>query len=403
MQCSDSPEAEKADDLTIVVEADRSRIESRLADIQKETEKLNVEKKKLAEERSELEVKLLSTLKDAGSPTAKIGGDSLERFEGLFEERSAAILAAIEKGGSPKETRELLDSLKQELRQRDDARDQQERENEERLLRLVEAEKNTQIHDLFLEMKSRFAARAKALEAREQRMVELLTAMQEDDGAEQTRELLAEMRLDMKKREEAFRARETELLAASTHDDVRMVLGEMAARLSAIEKHLAEERVWRTLRAPASASGEPKAKRREDAHESVKIELASQGTRKPPTVKLGEKKAERIHDVLGLGGGAKVGLDAAAIESVVRLRRRDLQYCHEVEQRRQPKLAGKVIVSATVAADGRVTRVNVSQNSTGSESLGQCMIQKIKRWRFPEPGQGSTVVKIPWIIIAGQD
>jgi TonB family protein len=222
--------------------------------------------------------------------------------------------------------------------------------------------------------------------------------MQQDDGAEMTRELLREMREEMKERKRAFQVCEGQLLAASANDDLHVVLRGMLTRLAAIEKHLAVARVGRALRAPGNVAEAPAANRRQTALETARIDLAAKARREPPTVKLGEKKARRVQDLLDIGGERSGGLEPAAIERVVRLRRRDLQYCHEAQQRRHPGLAGKVVISATVSANGRVARAEVSHNDTGSKGLGECMTSKIKRWRFPEPGQESTAVDIPFII-----
>ena len=77
------------------------------------------------------------------------------------------------------------------------------------------------------------------------------------------------------------------------------------------------------------------------------------------------------------------------LQSVVRNKQGQLQYCYEDQLRSDPSLAGRVEVQWNVAG-GRVTQALVATNTTGNDALAQCILRKIKRWRFPEDVSGST-------------
>lgn len=89
------------------------------------------------------------------------------------------------------------------------------------------------------------------------------------------------------------------------------------------------------------------------------------------------------------GSGDTVDVDGAEnVESVVRKRSGQLQYCYEEQLRSDPSLGGRVEVQWNVA-NQRVTAVSVINNTTGNDALAQCIAKKIKRWRFDSETEGS--------------
>jgi len=79
--------------------------------------------------------------------------------------------------------------------------------------------------------------------------------------------------------------------------------------------------------------------------------------------------------------------DAQAVKSVVEEHFGQLTYCYEQQLKLDPNLGGRVEVEWHVRS-GRVTSANVFANTTGSSELGQCIVSKIRRWRFPESVEG---------------
>ncbi len=81
------------------------------------------------------------------------------------------------------------------------------------------------------------------------------------------------------------------------------------------------------------------------------------------------------------------GTDATAVRSVVQENQGQLQFCYEQQLKVDPKLGGRVEVEWVVRG-GRVTSAMVFANTTGNKEFAECMVTRIRRWRFPEGVEG---------------
>ena len=70
---------------------------------------------------------------------------------------------------------------------------------------------------------------------------------------------------------------------------------------------------------------------------------------------------------------------------------------YEKYLKRNPNLAGKLTVRFTIAASGRVTSVQILENTTGNENLQRDIIRKIKMWRFEKITEGDVTVTYPFV------
>jgi TonB family protein len=95
-------------------------------------------------------------------------------------------------------------------------------------------------------------------------------------------------------------------------------------------------------------------------------------------------------------------LDSAAITKVVRTRMRMVQDCYEKELKKDSSLSGKIEIEFTIGEDGRVTEVRVASNKMGSNEVAECIVSRIKSWRFPKPDGGSVTVNYPFIFTASK-
>lgn len=75
--------------------------------------------------------------------------------------------------------------------------------------------------------------------------------------------------------------------------------------------------------------------------------------------------------------------DAAAVKKVVKKQSGQVKYCYESQLKANPTLAGRVEITFLVKA-GRVTSAKAASNSTGSDALAQCIVGKVRSWRFGE-------------------
>jgi TonB family protein len=99
------------------------------------------------------------------------------------------------------------------------------------------------------------------------------------------------------------------------------------------------------------------------------------------------------------------GLDKDVIAKIIRQHQNEIKYCYESELNKNPNLAGKVAVAFTIDPAGAVADASVTETTLNSSTAENCMLSRIRRWRFPEPkGGGVVAVTYPWLFSpAGTD
>ncbi len=100
------------------------------------------------------------------------------------------------------------------------------------------------------------------------------------------------------------------------------------------------------------------------------------------------------------------GLSKEVIGEVIRRHWNEIKYCYERELQKDPNLQGKVEVTFTIDGTGGVSEAAASQDTVGTNgAVGNCMVQRVRRWKFPEPkGGGQVLVNYPWVFrAAGTD
>lgn len=81
------------------------------------------------------------------------------------------------------------------------------------------------------------------------------------------------------------------------------------------------------------------------------------------------------------------------LAQVLRERRRDMESCFALARRRDPRAAGRLVLTLEVTA-GAVTRVEITEDSVRSEPLRRCMQGRVHAWRFAEGTSGSARVPL---------
>ncbi len=76
--------------------------------------------------------------------------------------------------------------------------------------------------------------------------------------------------------------------------------------------------------------------------------------------------------------------DVNAVKQYVSRKKGQIKACYEEQLKANPDLAGKVEITWTVRADGSVGGASVASNTTGNKDLENCILRRIKRWKFPE-------------------
>jgi hypothetical protein len=116
---------------------------------------------------------------------------------------------------------------------------------------------------------------------------------------------------------------------------------------------------------------------------------------------VGSIGGKKDHDI-GISGGTPLvlgSLDKELIRRVIHAHRNEIRYCYERALTANPGLWGKVTVNFIIGANGMVQSSKTKETSLNNVEVENCISQKIKMWKFPEPkGGGIVVVTYPFVL-----
>lgn len=99
---------------------------------------------------------------------------------------------------------------------------------------------------------------------------------------------------------------------------------------------------------------------------------------------IGQKGSVQIN-VAGQEGEFGGGMDKEAIRRVIRDHIREIRNCYERELQRSPDLYGKIVLEWDIEEEGRVSRVVTKNNALGNDAVANCIMGRLKMWKFPDP------------------
>jgi len=116
------------------------------------------------------------------------------------------------------------------------------------------------------------------------------------------------------------------------------------------------------------------------------------------------------------GGGARLGrrsaspsvgmsspmitgsLDRSVVQRVIRAQQPRIKLLYERRLKATPGLAGKIVLRFTIAADGKVKKVEIAEDTVGDETLARELRALAATWVFPAvKGGGEVVVNYPFV------
>ena len=89
--------------------------------------------------------------------------------------------------------------------------------------------------------------------------------------------------------------------------------------------------------------------------------------------------------------------DTKAINKIVASHKTSIRMSYDKYLQRIPDLEGKITIRFSISAPGRVTLVEILENTTGNKDLEQDIIRKIKMWRFEPIPEGTVSVTYPFL------
>jgi Ca-activated chloride channel homolog len=132
------------------------------------------------------------------------------------------------------------------------------------------------------------------------------------------------------------------------------------------------------------------------------------GSETPPNNKfgcIGPGCADKVFDKSRVKiriGSVKITSGPSDLHSVinkyVRKRFASCKKCFYMVAKRNPELAGKVVVSFDIDIKGKTKEIKVIRDTTGEKKIHACLKSNVARWRFPSPGKEPVSVKVPMVV-----
>ena len=86
------------------------------------------------------------------------------------------------------------------------------------------------------------------------------------------------------------------------------------------------------------------------------------------------------------------GLDREIIAQYIKTKLGEILFCYERQLPANPELYGKVAVKFTIAGTGQVESQLIGDTTLKNQPVEGCILNKISKWKFPEPKGGTKVV-----------
>lgn len=115
------------------------------------------------------------------------------------------------------------------------------------------------------------------------------------------------------------------------------------------------------------------------------------------------------HSLVGSGGGGPItlgtdasvegGLDRDAIADVIMRNIGQIRFCYEQGLKGNPGLEGRVSAKFTIGGDGFIKEAGVANTTLNSNLVEDCMMMRLKSWKFPKPKNGVDVkIVYPFVL-----
>lgn len=86
------------------------------------------------------------------------------------------------------------------------------------------------------------------------------------------------------------------------------------------------------------------------------------------------------------------GLDREIIAQYIKTQLGQILYCYERQLSASPDLYGKIAVKFTIAGTGSVETQSINDTTLKNRNVENCILNKVAKWKFPEPRGGTKVL-----------
>lgn len=101
-------------------------------------------------------------------------------------------------------------------------------------------------------------------------------------------------------------------------------------------------------------------------------------------------------------GSADANRSSAIIREVIERHRSGLEYIYKKYLKTNPTLQGKVVVSFTISASGRVSNAYLISSTLGNPTMENEIVSAVYGWSFPAITKGDTVIIYPFIFFSSK-
>jgi len=70
----------------------------------------------------------------------------------------------------------------------------------------------------------------------------------------------------------------------------------------------------------------------------------------------------------------------------------ELRFCYERALAGRPDLEGRIGVKFVISPSGAVQTAVIETSSLANAAMEQCVVAAVRRWTFPQPGDGGVVI-----------
>lgn len=110
----------------------------------------------------------------------------------------------------------------------------------------------------------------------------------------------------------------------------------------------------------------------------------------------------RVPTVRQATANVQGALDPDIIRRIVRAHINEVRHCYNTGLAKDPNLKGRVSIQFTIGSTGKVPVAVVQSTSVKDASVGNCIASAVKRWSFPKPqGGGTVIVSYPFVLSPG--
>lgn len=126
--------------------------------------------------------------------------------------------------------------------------------------------------------------------------------------------------------------------------------------------------------------------------------LGSLATGGGGNVSTGSKTEKEVSGNVGAGAPSVEGdLSPQVIAAEMRRHMRAVKDCYDRQLKRFPELSGKIVISFEILESGKLSDINVEEDSLKNADVRSCIVTRAKSWRFPRPSGGSVFVSFPLV------